>query len=428
MLPFRSPGRLRLLRALDKTHAKIVFKPDGTIVSANAAFLRTVGYNRREVLGRHHSMFVDPVEAQSEEYKAFWASLRRGQVQAADFRRFGRGGREVWIHASYIPVSGVLGGVRYVAKFATDVTEQKQMQRQIQERSQAVIEFTPDGIIINANQPFLDTVGYTLDELRGSHHRLFMPPGEAETPAYHTFWDELARGEYRQGKFRRVDKAGNEVWLRGAYNPVLGTGGEVIRVVKAVSDVTEEVMAQRDVDEVGANIARNVAGLSDATNELTGTFSRTATLAGEVESEAASVAETAKDLDRKGDQVGEVTSIIQTLSKQTNLLALNATIEAARAGSAGQGFAVVASEVKQLAMATSDAASGIGDTMHDIQNGISTVADSVDRIATSASDVTAMTASAAAALDEQSSVLSDMRTSAQRLLDSDDHGATGGPA
>ncbi|MEM7325301.1 MAG: PAS domain-containing methyl-accepting chemotaxis protein [Actinomycetota bacterium] len=416
MLRFRLPGRRRLGRAVQETHAIVMFKPDGTIVDANRAFLDTMGYSRREVIGQHHSLFVDPIEVESSQYKSFWDSLRNGELQASEFRRNGRDGREVWIQASYLPIRNRLGNVRYVVKYAIDVTEQMQAQRLIQERSQAVVEFKPDGTIITANASFLSTVGYTLNELRGVHHQIFMPADEAETDDYRTLWEDLADGHHRQGEFRRVTKSGDEIWLRGAYNPVIGTGGEVTRIIKAVSDITSEVRSRRDADEVGAEIARSVTNLSHSTDELADTFSKAATAAGDVGHEAATVAETAKQLDSKGETVGEVTDTIQALSKQTNLLALNATIEAARAGSAGHGFAVVAKEVKQLAAATSEAANGIGDTMQEIQTGISAVTESITTIASSANNVTAMTGDAAAALEEQSAVLSNMRTSAKRLL------------
>ncbi|MEM7271518.1 MAG: PAS domain-containing methyl-accepting chemotaxis protein [Actinomycetota bacterium] len=403
-----------------RSQARIVFRPDGTIVDANRAFLQTVGYQRSDIVGRNHSMFVDPIEAAGEDYTEFWNALRRGELQAAEFRRLGRGDREVWIQATYTPICGLRGQVRYIVKLATDVTKRKQSQRQVQDRSQALIEFKPDGTILGANDLFLSCVGYPLEEIRGAHHRIFMPPGQADTPEYAEFWSRLAAGEYRQGEFQRVSKAGDEIWLRGVYNPIFGTSGEVVRVVKAVSDITEEVSARHAADEVGADIARGVTDLSTSTDELANAFSRTAVLASEVEAESASAAQTAKELDTKGVTVEAVSHTIQALAKQTNLLALNATIEAARAGAAGHGFTVVAKEVKQLANATSAAANDIGATMQDIKSGISNVTSSITTIASTATDVTSMATQAATALEEQSAVMAGMRHSAQRLLHADE--------
>src|SRR5580692_3459955 len=162
--------------AIDKSQAVIEFKLDGTIVTANRNFLDAMGYSLAEIQGRHHSLFVAPAERDSAAYRQFWARLNHGEFQAAQYKRFGKGGKEIWIQASYNPILDVGGKPIAVVKFATDITAQKIKSMEDAGkidaigRAQAVIEFSMDGSIVDANQNFLDAMGYTLEEIRGKHH------------------------------------------------------------------------------------------------------------------------------------------------------------------------------------------------------------------------------------------------------------------
>ncbi|HYD98173.1 MAG TPA: PAS domain S-box protein, partial [Alphaproteobacteria bacterium] len=201
MLRWFKSGRRALVEAIGRSQAVIEFAPDGTILSANATFLAVMGYAESEVVGRHHRIFVDPEEARGADYEAFWQRLRQGEFQAAEYRRIGKGGREVWIQATYTPIPGIGGRTARIVKFATDVTARKlrdaDQAGQIAaiHRTQAVIEFDLQGTILTANQNFLDAMGYTLAEIQGRHHSLFMEPAEAAQEAYRQFWRRLARGE-----------------------------------------------------------------------------------------------------------------------------------------------------------------------------------------------------------------------------------------
>ncbi len=409
-------GAGRLVDAMNRTQAVIEFDPDGTILWANGPFLATMGYRLDEIVGRHHELFVDPAEVGSDAYRQFWDSLRAGDFQNAEYRRLGKGGREVWIQATYNPVLDDDGTVAAVVKVATDVTRQRQSQREIQDRSQAVIEFLPDGTILEANEMFLRTVGYSLAEVQGQHHRLFMPPGQADTTEYAEFWPSLARGEFKQGDFHRIGRQGQELWLRGAYNPVFGSSGEVVRIVKGVSDITEQVRSKADADRVGRSIAQAVGEITAAIDETSRTIGRTAALARQVEDGAADASGKIGELDAGSQAIGRVIDLIQGLSEQTNLLALNATIEAARAGEAGQGFAVVANEVKLLATQTGAAAGDIRNSIEAIQSEISDAVRMIEAISASVTEVSAETSTVAAAIDEQSQVMSRMNESAEQLL------------
>jgi methyl-accepting chemotaxis protein len=234
-------------QALDRAQALIEFDLEGIVVAANENFLKIFGYELEEVVGKHHRMFCEPDYADSEEYAEFWKKLGAGEFNCAEFKRFGKGGKEIWLQASYNPVFDENGLPIRIVKFATDVTaaklqiaEYEGMVRAI-ERAQAVIEFELDGTIISANENFLRIFGYTLDEIRGRHHRMFCDPGYAESPEYARFWQRLGRGEYEADEFRRIDKNGAEVWLQASYNPILDMEGRPMKVVKFASDITIEV-------------------------------------------------------------------------------------------------------------------------------------------------------------------------------------------
>lgn len=205
------------LAALDKSQAFIEFEPDGTIITANGNFLGVMGYALSEVQGRHHSMFLEPAYAASADYKEFWAKLARGEFQRALFKRIGKGGSEVWIEASYNPLIGKDGKVYRIVKMASDVTdrhnESADARGQIAaiSRSQAVIEFSLDGMVLTANQNFCNALGYHIDEIKGQHHRMFVRPQDVASPEYAEFWRSLARGEFQAAEYPRIGKNGRGV-------------------------------------------------------------------------------------------------------------------------------------------------------------------------------------------------------------------------
>ena len=242
------PGDLlAIYQALDKVQAIIEFDLDGTVISANDNFLKTFEYELDEIVGQHHRIFCDPDYAESAEYTEFWDKLGRGECHAADFKRLAKGGREIWLQASYNPVFDSDGKPIRVVKFATDVTAAKLQQAEFEgklraiDRAQAVIEFELDGRIITANENFLRIFGYRLEEIIGKHHRIFCDPGYAESPEYAQFWQKLARGEYDADEFKRLSKEGAEIWLQASYNPIFDMEGRPLKVVKFASDITAEI-------------------------------------------------------------------------------------------------------------------------------------------------------------------------------------------
>jgi methyl-accepting chemotaxis protein len=235
------------IRAISKSQAVIEFNLDGTIIDANENFLKAMGYSLSEIKGKHHRMFCEEALAVSAEYKQFWEKLAAGHYEQGEYKRLAKGGREVWLNATYNPIFDYAGRPFKVVKFANDVTLEKLTNGEYQGKvsaigkAQAVIEFDVNGIVLDANENFLNLMGYQLAEVRGKHHRIFCDADYANSAEYRHFWQKLNHGEYDTGRYLRVGKNGRKVWIQATYNPILDLNGKPYKIVKFASDITEPV-------------------------------------------------------------------------------------------------------------------------------------------------------------------------------------------
>ncbi len=266
------------LAALEASQACIEFSVDGRVTKVNANFLKTMGYSESEVLGKHHSMFCEPIYAQSEDYPTFWGKLNRGEFISQKVKRLAKGGKEIWLEASYNPLMDRQGKVYGVIKVATDITASEQANCEMSAklnaigRSQAVIEFNLDGAILEVNDNFLATMGYARADLIGKHHSMFVGEDYGQSTDYRVFWEKLRRGEFVAGKFRRKGRNGKEVWLQASYNSLLDLNGKPFKVVKYASDITkaelDAVAHEEERAEKAASLALVVESLAGALNDL----------------------------------------------------------------------------------------------------------------------------------------------------------------
>jgi methyl-accepting chemotaxis protein len=439
------------LEALNKAQAVIEFSLDGSIITANENFLRTVGYSLPEIQGKHHSMFVESAFRETAAYAEFWRRLKAGEYQAARYKRLGKGGKEVWIEASYNPLLGRDGKPFKIVKFATDITtqmeEQAGLKGQVEAigKSQAVISFDLDGNILDANANFLAAIGYSLPEIRGKHHSMFVEPGMRTSPEYLEFWRRLKNGEFQTAQYKRIGKRGREIWIEASYNPILDASGRPYKVVKYATDVTQQVgllinlrdMIETNFGEIDAAVGQSTREASSASQAATATSSNVQMMASAAEELAASVREISQSmatsrvatdiafaeaksaneytdkLSSAAEAMGGIINLIQSIAGQINLLALNATIESARAGEAGRGFAVVASEVKNLASQAAKATEQISTEIDAVRSVSSGVVEALTKIRNSVETMRNHVVGAASAVEQQSAVTQEMSSNMQ---------------
>lgn len=444
------------LAAISKSQAVIEFGLDGIIQTANDNFLKTLGYTLEEIRGKHHRIFCDSTYTGSQEYRTFWEKLNRGEFDSGEYKRIGKGGKEVWIQASYNPIFDLNGKPSKVVKYASDISAQKMKDAQLAalSKAQAVIDFTPDGMVLDANDNFLKTLNYRLDEIKNKHHSMFCSPEYVKTPKYKEFWLKLANGEFQSDQFLRVAKGGKQVWIQASYNPVFDLTGKVFKVVKYATDITEQKNAQveliKALSETAQQLAAAAAELNATSTQMSSNAEKSTTVANataaaseevsqgvrtvatNTEEMSAAIKEIARNaaeasttsattlrqaqatnttitkLGASSQEIGNVIKVISSIAQQTNLLALNATIEAARAGDAGRGFAVVANEVKELAKQTAKATEDITNKITGIQQDSKLSVDAVNSIGQTIEKLNSIAGAIAASVEEQAATTNEM--------------------
>ena len=507
------------IAAIGRSQAVTEFELDGTIREVNDNFVRVMGYSRAEVVGKQHSLFVDPAMAVGADYRNLWSRLNRGESEIGTFRRIAKGGREVWLQASYSPITDASGKPFKIVEYASDVTEQMARNADFAGqlasigKSQAVVEFDLDGTVRKINDNFARVMGYTQADVVGRHHSMFVDSSQAGTADYRAFWTRLGNGEAEQGTFKRIAKGGREVWLQSSYNPIADANGKPFKVVKYATEVTSAMQAQRELQNAVAQtqetvkfaidgdlshripmegksgdleaLCRGVNSLLESTSELvkevkaatnqvhlgaeeiskgnTNLSQRTEEQASSLEETASSMEEMTATVKQTADNAGQanqlamaarqqaekggsvvsnavnamsginaaskkiadIIGVIDEIAFQTNLLALNAAVEAARAGEQGRGFAVVATEVRNLAGRSATAAKEIKaliqDSVAKVDEGSKLVDESgktLDEIVSAVKKVTDIVAEIAAASREQSAGIEQVNRAVMQMDES----------
>lgn len=402
--------------SLDNEMLVLQLDPQGRIEMVNGNFESEMLYRAEQLLGRNIEDIVPAHVKSLDFYQRMKSAITRGEHLNGAFRLLRGNGQEAWLRSILQPVKNSEGRIKYFTLHSSDLTRTIETSREYESlikalmRSTAVIEFGLDGTILTANDRFLATVGYRLEQIRGKHHRMFCEPEEANSAGYQAFWDKLRRGEYVAERFKRIDAHGRVIWLEASYNPIFDAHDVLYKVVKFATVITDQVNQEQAVAEA-ADVAYNTSlGTDVSAQKATDVVTQTVSVMRGLEASMQEAAEGIQALDTQSRVIGSIIKTISDIAGQTNLLALNAAIEAARAGEQGRGFTVVADEVRQLASRTSTATEEIARVVK--QN------EQLAQAAVAIIDTSKRQAEQGLALaDETGSVIVEIQDGAKRVVD-----------
>lgn len=389
---------------------------NGTILEVNQLFLTACGYEKSDIVGRNIKEIILKKSLAKEYCQKMMASIGEKEHWHGALQLVTKSGKEAWFRSIMQPKKQPKDSSIILDVYSSELTQTISQAKETQDmlaalnRSSAVIEFSLDGIVLAANDNFLKGMGYSKSQIVGQHHRMFCEPKEAESQEYKKFWQRLRSGEFVSDRFKRVDSDGNTVWLEASYNPIHDESGELYKVVKFATVITEQMnreIAIAETSEIAYEISKK--SVSDA---LTGkqVIESTIKTMNELSGQMSTAGQGIFELNTQSTKVSELVESIRGIADQTNLLALNAAIEAARAGEQGRGFAVVADEVRQLASRTSSATEEIikvvGDNKKLTEQAVSMIEESMEKAKT-----------ALKLSNDAGDVMNDIETGANQVVD-----------
>jgi len=390
--------------AVSRCQAMIEFQLDGTIVTANQNFLDCLGYGEAEIIGRHHRIFVEPREAESNDYRAFWDRLNRGEFISGIFKRIGKGNRTVWIQATYFPLLTPAGKPFKVVKFATDIT-QAENERLRSEANRQKHEAEQAQIVASLTRSIEEQTDGNLT------YRI----GEAFPDSYETLRINFNNSMEKLQQAMLAISAGTEAIGSGA--------GEVSTAADDLSHRTEQQAA--NLEETAASLDEITTTVQKTASKAKHAHDAVSTVRVEADKSAVVVRkamEAMSAISKSSQEITQIIGVIDEIAFQTNLLALNAGVEAARAGEAGRGFAVVASEVRALAQRSADAAKEIKGLIYtstaQVEDGVELVTETgrtLERIVGQVVEINDAVSSIAAAAQQQSAGLNQVNTAINQM-------------